>query len=69
MTECLQIKKPDLKQAGQYGISKGSRTPVAGMKTRCPRPLDDGDVKHYLWESPINIAAARELFKSKANFF
>lgn len=25
------------------GVPKGSRTPVAGMKTRSPRPLDDGD--------------------------
>jgi hypothetical protein len=25
------------------GVPTGSRTPVAGVKGRCPRPLDDGD--------------------------
>ncbi len=25
------------------GVPKGSRTPVAAVKGRCPRPLDDGD--------------------------
>ena len=27
----------------ESGVPKGSRTPVAWMKTRSPRPLDDGD--------------------------
>ena len=25
------------------GVPKGIRTPVAAVKGRCPRPLDDGD--------------------------
>ena len=27
------------------GVPKGIRTPVAAVKGRCPRPLDDGDVE------------------------
>jgi hypothetical protein len=26
-----------------YGVPKGIRTPVAGVKGQCPWPLDDGD--------------------------
>jgi hypothetical protein len=25
-------------------VPRGNRTPVAGVKGQCPRPLDDGDV-------------------------
>ena len=28
---------------GFFSVPKGTRTPVAGVKGRSPRPLDDGD--------------------------
>lgn len=31
------------------GTPTGIRTPVAGMKILCPRPLDDGGVKRREW--------------------
>ena len=33
------------------GVPKGVRTPVAAVKGRSPRPLDDGDLRRF----PINI--------------
>ena len=30
--------------SGKNSTPKGSRTPVFGLRTRCPRPLDDGGV-------------------------
>ena len=39
-----------LDKAMKNGVPKGSRTPVAAVKGRSPRPLDDGDYKPaMLW--------------------
>ena len=47
----LQSDGPDLGQSSLNpsnkevtNTPKGSRTPVFGLRTRCPRPLDDGGV-------------------------
>ena len=51
----IQTKKipqiDDLRE--KSGISNQSRTGVDGMRTRCPRPLDDGD---FFFLSVYNIA-------------
>ena len=54
------------------GISKGSRTPVDGMRTRCPRPLDDGDMlpvcaKYTLHFEKSQIIIAKILKKSQVD--
>src|SRR5262244_3593833 len=43
----------------RYGVPKGIRTPVTAVKGRCPRPLDDGDVRRRWsnWPDRINQAA------------
>ena len=37
-----------LRKLRKYGVPKGIRTPVAAVKGRCPRPLDDGDAVDFL---------------------
>ncbi len=33
-------------QTDLFGVPTGIRTPVASVKGRCPRPLDDGDLRN-----------------------
>ena len=42
-----KIEKGQRQHAGPflYGVPRGVRTPVTAVKGRCPRPLDDGDLK------------------------
>ena len=43
---CLQQAAGSVRFSGQgtmIGVPTGIRTPVAAVKGRCPRPLDDGD--------------------------
>jgi hypothetical protein len=35
-------------------VPRGNRTPVAGVKGQCPRPLDDGDV--YVGRARLELA-------------
>ena len=37
------------------GVPRGTRTPVFGVRGRCPGPLDDGDVWPHLISVNISI--------------
>lgn len=49
------------------GVPRGIRTPVPGMKTLCPGPLDDGDGLISLWKTngPRKLTEERRLRKNK----
>ena len=42
----LEITHMSGTDPAKYGVPKGIRTPVAAVKGRSPRPLDDGDLEH-----------------------
>lgn len=48
-------KEPSVRKAPflKTGSPKGIRTPVPGLRTRCPGPLDDGTAKN------LNLAGER----------
>ena len=45
LTIVPNLASPTGTDSGQGGVPTGIRTPVAAVKGRCPRPLDDGDVR------------------------
>ena len=49
---CLPyVWREPFKNGRKYGVPTGIRTPVAAVKGRCPRPLDDGDAEARWRES------------------
>ena len=40
-----------------FGVPKGIRTPVAAVKGRSPRPLDDGDALIKLSDSSLGLVS------------
>ena len=50
----------DLGKTGDGGIKsvpRGNRTPVAGVKGQCPRPLDDGDIIWAVQDLNLRLSA------------
>ena len=75
----VQFKKQSRCPNDESGVPKGSRTPVAWMKTRSPRPLDDGDIELSLAillasailamaKSYVNITSVNNAFSYKNNY-
>ena len=49
-TQVFKLSRKEKGLIGQtlnIGVPKGIRTPVTAVKGRCPRPLDDGDLKLF----------------------
>ena len=53
------VATPGTRRAGEGGVPTGIRTPVIAVKGRCPRPLDDGDMKTGSSSLPVLVQAYR----------
>ena len=42
----------------EHHTPKGIRTPVAGLKSRCPGPLDDGGQARRIWPGGVRRTLA-----------
>ena len=49
------ISTPARPLSPKNGVPRGTRTPVSGVRGRCPRPLDDGDHSAPSFNAPAQF--------------